>query len=493
MSQPPRSIDLGGWVNALVKSTESRAAGSWLYVFPCAPLSLNHAYIETPTGQRVKKPETIEFEDFLLACLEAQDLERGKPSFKEYRCEWLLLYPPEDFFSAQAPKRTRQFHPDPRFQRIDLSNAVKLAEDVLFGYFGVGDERVVDLTVSKRAVAELPVPFVHYSEHVDRLRKGNIVVLLSEATTRCPDWERSSALDFVAEPNGVVGSEFPSWFSETVVTSNLLDLSADVRVHREMRVRDRFAALAWRNGMKSTRARHAGPWLGLPLRDVFQARAVMRRRYRVFERGSGEFDAWYAHPARAADLLLFEGEQRALSRAETLAALPLPPKARVLIYPGGVGSWVFPFLREGVRSVTIADQSRALDFSEARLLRSLGGEVENLYFKAVDNVTGIASLGHFDAIVCLDYLDLLSDPIPLLDALSDVLNPGGKLILSYTYKCKAAGESFPWIRAGKIGAKSVREVVQSHLTKRSGLGLDVCDGSSFRDDLRILERLARKR
>ncbi|TXH19411.1 MAG: class I SAM-dependent methyltransferase [Hyphomicrobiaceae bacterium] len=455
----------------------------WVYVIPCAPVLLNNAYISTRTGVRIKRPEVLDFEALVHSCLEKQDQSRGKPSWSLLRCDWFMLYEPQEFYTACAPLRTRKLHPDPLVQCFDLSNSAKLAEDVVFRYFGVGDERVVDLRIHKTPVIKLPVTHLHYSDEVDTLRRGNMILRVREGTFSLPE---GFDLSIVSEAVGEPRPELPTWYRE--MRDDLpLDLKLDYDAYASIPLSDIEGRVRTRNKLRNLRVAHAAKWL--PLKDVLNARGVMRRRWRDIERKkSYTWEHWYDHPARAADLLLLESESRGLERVPVIAGVAAEAKT-ALVLPGGVGTALSVAASVSRGRIVVVDTAESLARCQERMAK-VATKAKIEYLACDLSMSALRDLGldRFDLLLSLDFIDLLEDPVPTLDLLSDLLRPGGTLALSYTYKTKYRGEQFPWVRASKIGTESARVVAQQHLTRKSGCGLVVRDDSSFRDDLRLLTR-----
>lgn len=453
------------------------------YQFPVAPISLNHSHIDTRRGPRIPKPGTLMFKDLVQRQMRFQDRKRGKPKFLDQplRCTWTFSYPEENFFveAAARSRRGRFSKKDSVFQPRDVSNHVKVIEDAAFEYLGVPDERVVDLVVRKRAVQKLQVPYLHYDLTEDNLIAGNVTLVVEPVNML------TEGPIIVGKWSGAVGGDLPSWFMPDYPCAEDPLWFGEDHEHWKSLI-DRGLeddALRFRVAMLNHRVHWLARILGIAVRDlvtqVFVPRlTTLRRKYKL--KGGDPLFWW--RPEWLCEYLYRECSHHGLARYGTLQSLPA---GRVLVTPGRVGSWAVPFIRSGSEVTVVESDLPAvhnLNTSHS-YLSVLRERFQGEQFTLVPEIPKKS----YDVIVCLDWLDLQLDPLRALRQLVDRLSPGGVLVLSYTFKSKSAGESYPWVVTTPIELQDRRKRVQDFLTrKKDGLGLNMCDASSFREDLRML-------
>jgi len=110
----------------------------------------------------------------------------------------------------------------------------------------------------------------------------------------------------------------------------------------------------------------------------------------------------------------------------------LPPVRRAIDVGCGVGVFTAALLEAGVDEVVALDISPgALKRTRERVkddsrLRTVQADVRQ--FEFADNDRADEGSGLFDALVCVDALHHIGDPIPSLEAMCRLVNPGGVLI-----------------------------------------------------------------
>lgn len=132
---------------------------------------------------------------------------------------------------------------------------------------------------------------------------------------------------------------------------------------------------------------------------------------------------------------------------QVLGALP-PPPARVVDVGGGTGHMAVALARHGYH-VTVVDISPAMLATCAQRAAGEGAEVAARVATLQGDATRVAALlGHAsqDAALCHEVVGWVADPAAVLQALAEVLRPGGVLSLTFVNR--------DWLvlRAGRQGA-----------------------------------------
>lgn len=458
------------------------------YLIPAAPVSLNESHIETLTGKRIPKPSTLNFMQFVKDWMQRYDFDRGKPVFQSYSISYLLLFDADLFFTERAPKASRRLHPDAVFQRRDTSNHIKVLEDAIFDYLGVPDERVVTFRASKRPALRLPTRPLQYTPHEQTLPAGNILIIVREGR-----YDMSEQDTEVAEFQPMLrGSDFhpytgwvqpneetrpvPSWVklctfpdaaqqpdlvAECALYTNTKNSAerADLRAHMRARRLDWFRDLL-----------QVTPEEAIEL--YVRRRTALRRHWKKVEAGAESLDDFFASRQWVAELLDRETLEHVIQRHARLAQILSEKPIRQSVFDANTGVGTYLSCLRPHNVTTAGDLSLSHTIAERR-----GASWSN-----------IEPGRRFSVVLCLDYLDLAEDPIALLTYLPRHLVPGGRLVLSYTFKSKVGGEKLPWIRTGSIANMTRREAVQKYILKskkRGGLGFSLADDSSLRDDLKV--------
>ncbi len=131
---------------------------------------------------------------------------------------------------------------------------------------------------------------------------------------------------------------------------------------------------------------------------------------------------------------------------QVLEALP-PPPASVVDAGGGTGQLAVPLARIGYR-VTVVDTSAAMLATCAQRAASEGRELAERIATVQGDVVDLPGLldpASQDAALCHEVVTCVEDPAGVLDALAEVLRPGGALSLTF------ANRDWLVLRAGRRG------------------------------------------
>jgi ubiquinone/menaquinone biosynthesis C-methylase UbiE len=132
--------------------------------------------------------------------------------------------------------------------------------------------------------------------------------------------------------------------------------------------------------------------------------------------------------------------------SQVLDALPRPP-ARVVDAGGGTGQLAVPLARLG-HQVTVVDTSAAMLATCAQRAAAEGPELAERIATVQGDVVelpGLLGPGSQDAALCHEVVTCVEDAAAVLDALGEVLRPGGVLSLTF------ANRDWLVLRAGRRG------------------------------------------
>lgn len=457
------------------------------YLIPTSPVSTNHSHIETRGGKRIPKQSTLDFKEFVKWNLGEEDrAQGGRLSFSAYKVEVWFFYEPEWFFTDGVPEREKALHADPVLQRRDTSNGIKVLEDAVFEYLESRDEKVLTLTVHKRAVRKLPAQPWHYTDLEENVVPGTIVIDVSYVNGTSGEEANLAKVERAVGPIELVWNDavqerresgLPTWYVRSPQ-----DIDTDPSEFAYESVFDSISEVprspelfAYLSLVRSAMVDVAAGAFGEDFESkFFSSHSTLVRRHGVMTRGNMSERAFFDLDEWGAEFLIRESSLSYVKRVRYLNELS-----------GSDGGWenvlVYPSLGGGL--ATVFDDADVHMYSVHGASEALLAERYTGYDShVVDKYHSVPSgLGSYDAIICLDFLDTHAHPFELLEAFHGMLNRGGVLVLSYTFKQKVGGVKFPWVRTSPPRAD-----IQKFLIAKRSLNMEVL--TSFRDDLKVLRR-----